>query len=230
VLSDLATWHEEGSSRIVVLDTRDLAESLFSPFLTPADHRETQRIRPPLGRRAAMASRALTRAIWARRLHVSPLEVPVRRRCTRCGSEQHGRPYLEHPDTPDFSISHSDALVVFAETDEGSVGVDIESLRTLQGVDTLITSTLTAREVRHVLVGAGPTSHRYLEVWTRKEAMLKLAGEGLWRRLTGVDSLTDPVVLEGFPEVITLSRITLPEGHVGHLAHSEAPPFPRAQD
>lgn len=227
MVGHLATWHQHGTSRLAVLDITDLPESLFSPYLTAADHRETQRIRPPLGRRAAMASRALPRAICAHRMHLPALEVPMRRRCTGCGSEHHGRPYVDHPGTEDFSISHSGTLVVFAETDEGSVGVDIEALRTLGGVDTLITSTLTAQEARHVLVGAGPTSHRYLEVWTRKEAVVKLTGEGLSRPLAGVDSLTDPVVLEGFPEAIILSRLTLPRGYVGHLARSAAAPFPR---
>jgi hypothetical protein len=53
--------------------------------------------------------------------------VAVRRLCPRCGSAEHGRPYVvvDSGSTPQVSLSYAEGLVAVAWAD-GPVGIDIE--------------------------------------------------------------------------------------------------------
>ncbi len=102
----------------------------------------------------------------------------------------HGKPRLigEDPEGPGYNLSHSEGLIVVALCDRGEVGVDV--LRSEQVVRDHILLTrryFSEAEATWVLdPESGEGRRRFLSLFTQKEAVLKLSGEGLARSLDRV--------------------------------------------
>lgn len=86
-----------------------------------------------------------------------------------------GKPSIAgHPEIF-FSISHCSEAVACI-VDDKPVGVDIEHIELLD--DETITATMSDEERRAILAARNPVE-AFLCLWTRKESLLKLTGEGL---------------------------------------------------
>lgn len=98
-----------------------------------------------------------------------------------------GAPYL--PDHPELSvsISHCRTAVAVAVSSEGRVGIDVECRRKIG--DGLLERVCTADEQAAVRAAADPTME-FLQLWTRKEAVLKLRGTGIQGFGIMTDALT----------------------------------------
>lgn len=98
-----------------------------------------------------------------------------------------GAPYL--PDHPELSvsISHCRTAVAVAVSPEGRVGIDVECRRKIG--EGLLERVCTADEQAAVRAAADPTM-AFLQLWTRKEAVLKLRGTGIQGFGSMVDALT----------------------------------------
>ncbi len=157
---------------VVVASVSELMDET-APCLSEVERERIATIRHE-GRRAAVgASLALARLVAARRLGVAPLSVPLTRRCSRCGTTDHGRPIVEGAD---FSISISRSIgwaaVALAR---GPVGIDIEPLsRTVAGSD--LRPVCTPAEQDWLRSRAHPAP---LRLWVLKEAIGKALGEGI---------------------------------------------------
>jgi phosphopantetheinyl transferase len=68
------------------------------------------------------AAEPLLRPLVARMTGLDP--GPLHHSCPRCGSVEHGRPYVEGPAS--VSVAHATGLTVVAVSMVGSVGVDVE--------------------------------------------------------------------------------------------------------
>ena len=99
-----------------------------------------------------------------------------------------GAPYL--PQRPDLhiSISHCRTAVAVAVSPEGRVGIDVECRRRV-GED-LMKRVCTADELAAVQASDDPTM-TFLQLWTRKEAVLKMRGTGIQGFGNMVDALSD---------------------------------------
>jgi 4'-phosphopantetheinyl transferase len=127
-----------------------------------------------------------------------------------------------------FNLSHSEDVAVVAVARDHEVGVDVERLRPLDGLEALAAATLSRAEA--LAWAALPEPLRlpaFLEAWTRKEAFLKAVGEGLSRPLDSFDVTVapgDPVRLlrvEGdaaAPARFELRALRPADGFVGTLA------------
>ena len=83
---------------------------------------------------------------------------------------EHGKPYMDN--SPFFSISHSGDLAVLAVS-ENPVGVDVQNMMPFsQGI---LSRSFTKEERDYI--GEDPV--RFFRLWTRKEAAVKLTGDGL---------------------------------------------------
>lgn len=80
-----------------------------------------------------------------------------------------GKPLCD--ELPGFSISHSGELVACALSDEGPVGLDVERLRPIEPAR--FARVFSAAEQAWIDGDSG----RFFELWTRKEAAVKLSGE-----------------------------------------------------
>ena len=98
-----------------------------------------------------------------------------------------GAPYL--PDHPELSvsISHCRTAVAVAVSSEGRVGIDVECRRKIG--DGLMERVCSAEEQAAVHAAADPTMV-FLQLWTRKEAVLKMRGTGIQGFGSMVDALT----------------------------------------
>lgn len=87
-----------------------------------------------------------------------------------------GAPHL--PDYPDLNvnISHCPKAVAVAVSADGKVGIDVESRRRVG--DDLMRRVCTPEELAAVHEAADPTM-AFLQLWTRKEAVLKMRGTGI---------------------------------------------------
>ena len=106
-----------------------------------------------------------------------------------------GAPYL--PDHPELSvsISHCRTAVAVAVSPEGRVGIDVECRRKIG--EGLLERVCTADEQAAVRAAADPTM-AFLQLWTRKEAVLKLRGTGIqgFGSMTAAITATDCHVID----------------------------------
>lgn len=90
--------------------------------------------------------------------------------------DAHGAPYL--PARPDLhvSLSHCRTAVAVAVSSEGPVGIDVESRRRVGR--SLMERVCTADELAAIDRSSDPTM-AFLQLWTRKEAVLKCRRTGI---------------------------------------------------
>lgn len=181
------------------LDWRPLAGSLDDAEATRLEalHREADREQFVLGA-------ALARAAVAHRLGIAPTEVQLDRLCPRCALP-HGKPRLRNPYAPlHLSITHSGELVAVAVVDNVETGIDVEVITQERDVEQLADSVLTRYEQltldSDARIGRADEARRvarFLCMWTRKEALTKMTGEGLRVALTRIEvsGPSDPPVL-----------------------------------
>lgn len=125
-------------------------------------------------RRRYLAARLALRIVLADMLGVSLDEISL-------GEDEHGKPCLVSPGPGlHFNVSHSDSVALIALSDAAPVGVDIEVTRGLDDADSLAADCLSPAELPEWRgMAATARNRRFLDLWTRKEALLKAIGLGL---------------------------------------------------
>jgi 4'-phosphopantetheinyl transferase len=129
-------------------------------------------------KRRFLTGRALIRGVVAAELGVRPADVVLDSACFDCG-KPHGKPRVVGS-TLEVSISHSGDWVVLAMTDGAPVGVDVEEVRDAE-VDGLAGICFSAGEL--TTFKSVPEADRrgaFFTYWSRKEAVLKATGKGMW--------------------------------------------------
>jgi 4'-phosphopantetheinyl transferase len=123
-------------------------------------------------RRLWSRSRGVLRALLGGYLQSDPSTL-------RFASGAHGKPEL--PDTRlSFNLSHSGQLALYAITEMGSIGVDIEVTRRAIDEVALASRMFGSAEARR-LAELDPVSRKqeFLGAWTRNEAKVKCRGTGI---------------------------------------------------
>lgn len=109
---------------------------------------------------------------------------------------EHGKPALvSYPDIH-FSLSHC-REVAACVVDRRPVGIDVETIRPFK--ERLMQYTMNDSEVERIRQAERPDVE-FIRLWTMKEAVLKLTGEGISRNLktvlTGSESIHTTVNIE----------------------------------
>lgn len=152
--------------------------------------------------------------------------VTIEQRCELCGGA-HGRPRVLAPRGVHVSLSRAGDIAVVAVSLAGPIGVDIESVSAVgrAGFDDVAFNLL-----ERTALAAVPFAERdraRAQLWTTKEALLKLSGEGLTvnpREVTvGWSSGGASVLLHWPTATLDLTRVHLANfsagaGLVGTLA------------
>ena len=86
---------------------------------------------------------------------------------------EHGQPRIE--DGPCFSISHCKNAIAVAVS-HSPIGIDIEHLRTAK--PELVARTMNEAEQEYIWQASNP-DWAFTQLWTKKEAMLKMHGTGI---------------------------------------------------
>ena len=123
-----------------------------------------------------------------------------------------------------FNLSHSGEIALCALGHKRKVGVDIEQLKTIQRLDSMMRRTLVDSEQHQVMLALDESqqSRAFLQRWTCKEAYLKAIGLGLTQSMQTVEVQIEPPKLLQVPEDCAegwqLHLVDLPDGYVGALA------------
>lgn len=115
----------------------------------------------------------LLRLLAAEERGCPPSAISVFRACERCGAS-HGRPRV--PGFGSVSVAHAAGVVLVARSRTASVGVDVESVDALRGVEI---SRLRRRVCAPEEAAAVSDGQSLLRIWTAKEAVAKALGVGL---------------------------------------------------
>ncbi|MDQ0028915.1 4'-phosphopantetheinyl transferase family protein [Arthrobacter bambusae] len=174
---------------------------MAAELLSPAESLRADAMAPVL-RRDFLASRLAQQYFAASLLGVPAAKLRASYACPECGAGPdiaHGRPgyVLDGGPAPlMLSASRSSGWVLFAAVvhpEPGlQVGVDLENAAGTEfaGFDDVA---LTERERRHLnTVDAGSRAHERARLWARKEAWLKMTGEGLRVAPDSLDVLERP--------------------------------------
>jgi 4'-phosphopantetheinyl transferase len=98
-----------------------------------------------------------------------------------------GKPRLARPEVS-FNVAHSRDLALVAVSDGAELGVDLEFNRPLTDAPRLARRLYSPAEQRQLESLSGAEYETtFLRFWTRKEAVLKLTGDGLSQPLSDVD-------------------------------------------
>ena len=121
-----------------------------------------------------------------------------------------------------FNLSHSEEMALCVLGHDRKVGIDIEHLRPIERLDSLMKRTLVPHEQQAVeSEQAADQSRAFLQRWTCKEAYLKAIGLGLTRSMQTVEVQLSPPKLLRVPERCAagwrLHLIALPKDYVGAL-------------
>jgi 4'-phosphopantetheinyl transferase len=122
------------------------------------------------------------------------------------------RPYFN--DGFDFNISHSGNRVIACATLTGKVGIDIELMKP---VDLNYDDYFTPAEQQQIRAAQNPDDG-FFRYWTRKEAVLKAIGTGVYTPLLNIDVSADEVSYQG--ETYYLSAIDIGAAYNGCIAHT----------
>ena len=171
------------------LDSLDLQAAL--PLLPPFRREQALRFTRDSDRRQSVAAWLLLREACREELGLD--EVP------ELAWTETGKPYFPSLEGAHFNLSHCPEAAVCV-LDTRPVGIDVESLRPLDGE--LLERVLSPRERESLRTDPDPELS-FLRLWTKKESLLKLTGEGLCEHL---DTL-----LEERPDV-RFHSVTAPSG------------------
>jgi 4'-phosphopantetheinyl transferase len=91
-----------------------------------------------------------------------------------------GKPFLPACARLQFNTSHSANLALYAFAPGTELGVDIEQIRPFDGLESIASRFFCVREISDLL-SLSPESRvpAFFRCWTRKEAYIKAAGDGL---------------------------------------------------
>jgi 4'-phosphopantetheinyl transferase len=120
-----------------------------------------------------MRSRGVLRALLGRYLGTDA-------RTLRFASGAQGKPQLLGASALSFSLSHSGSLALYAVTDIGAVGIDVEIGRRSLDVLAVATRAFGASQAERLAeIEPSLREREFLRLWTRHEAALKCRGTGI---------------------------------------------------
>jgi 4'-phosphopantetheinyl transferase len=200
-----------------------LANQDYLAHLQPEERERASRLLFPADRRQAIASRGTLRLLLA---HYTGTKHP---RELELVPGERGKPYLADSHLR-FNLSHTRNLALFAFAREIELGIDVEEIQAARDLDAVAEQSFapSEREALHSLPQPQRTVAFY-RCWTRKEALLKAEGSGLFRAL---DSFTVSL-LPGEPANILsgadgwdLQHIDAASNAVGAIAWQHRNPTP----
>jgi 4'-phosphopantetheinyl transferase len=171
---------------VASLDRPVAAVDQLRQLLASDERRRSDRFRFELDRARFIVGRGLLRILLGRYLAMAPSDV-------RFEYGVNDKPLLAHPG-PWFNLSHSGPLALYAITEIGEVGVDVERL----GGPDLGRERIAERFFSQAEVAAlralpvRVQANAFLACWTRKEAFIKARGDGLSLPLDSFDVSLKP--------------------------------------
>jgi 4'-phosphopantetheinyl transferase len=187
--------------------------------LSASERERASRFRFEADRRRFLLSHYALRRILANLLQADPAALTFR-------IGEYGRPELAGAFSRAmwFNLSHCSDLALVAVSRETPIGVDLEPLRLAPDALELGQSILNHRELQDVADANEPErSRKFLQYWTRKEALLKAIGTGISSRVPELDTFMadapwNPLRVMSHDAVWTLQSFEISDRHVAAVA------------
>lgn len=157
--------------KLFYCDVTNMSESEFCALYYRSDEKrkaKVDRLRKRPGKKLSVAAGELVRNAIAKELNMDAKDLRFR-------TSKSGKPYAENAKIQ-FSISHSGDIAVCALSDK-PVGIDIEQIREVNV--NVARRLFTPDEQIYVFEKWTQVRERFFEVWTRKEAYVKMLGKGI---------------------------------------------------
>ncbi len=164
-------------------------------WLNPEEQARAARFYFEEDRRRYIAARGRLRELLGDYLGASPGAIEF-------GYSESGKPHVSYPATDlKFNVSHSRQIGLFAFARGRDVGVDVElGARLGDDLTALTRRVFSARErVRWLLRPEAERRAAFLDVWTRKEALLKASGRGI---ADGLQEIESPAISGSSPATV----------------------------
>ncbi len=161
----------QGSAQVWFATLEDMQgrTDRYRALLDPDELARAKRYRFDSDRERYILGHGLLREVLGRQLHAPPKELVLRR-------GEFGKPFLEgHP--VHFNLSDTKDAVLVAMANR-PIGADIETMNRNTDHERVAGHYFTQPEVESIKAAADG-KRRFLELWTRKEAVLKACGVGL---------------------------------------------------
>lgn len=149
------------------------AQEQFALALLSEDERTraARLVRPLISQRFIIA-RSRLRQILGLYLDISPHEITF-------SYNEHNKPALDYPRVNlQFNLSHSDEQLLIAVTLDHAIGIDIEKIKKTFNPG-IVSRFFSVREQTALTQANDPASFFY-QIWSRKEAIIKALGKGLF--------------------------------------------------
>jgi 4'-phosphopantetheinyl transferase len=153
-------------------------ESVLQSCLTAGERGRAERYQSQAVRQQFVITRGLLRILLGQYLQHDPKKIAF-------GYSAHGKPELSMPQSKlHFNISHSKGMVVFAVRTNQPVGVDLEWINPAANCGAITRRMFSAQEQAEIN-DLPPLEQpaKFFQIWTRKEALIKLFGDRLFSGL-----------------------------------------------
>ena len=162
---------------VIVYGTNSLAENHdLHKILTPEELIYADRLKGSGQKSTWLSCRSALRLILGSYLKKPPVEIEFRK-------GKFGKLFIADTDLC-FNVSHTNRSFLLAFNSSGRIGVDIEMLTGKEDLQLLIRYAFSDAETDYC--NKDNLAERFIEIWTRKEALLKAAGIGLVDQLTAI--------------------------------------------
>ena len=142
-------------------------------FLSPDERARAERFHFDVHRHHFIVGRGLLRWLNGRYLSISPQDIQF-------SYGAFDKPTLVTEPALQFNVSHSHEGLLVALVWETAVGVDIEHIRSMDGMDDIARRYFSPVEsAAYLSVADSEKPDVFFNCWTRKEAFIKAVGEGL---------------------------------------------------
>lgn len=152
--------------------------------------------------------RGAARAVRTRILAASA-GVPIESLVIERGEK--GKPSVANDTSFHFSASHSGDVSMIAVTRVGAVGIDVERVRAVPHAELMLRRFFSEEEVASIL-SSDDREFRFIRLWTRGEATVKVRGASVWEVAT-----PDPTV--------TVQAVDAPDGYAASVAVRASAPW-----
>jgi 4'-phosphopantetheinyl transferase len=162
---------------LVALDLPEAGVSALRAHLSPEEAARADRFIFPRDRRRFAVARGSLRELIARYTGRDPREAAF-------SYGPNGKPFAVAAGDLRFNLAHSGEYALFAFTRGREIGVDLEAERDIDSIEAMARRVFTREE--NAARDALPEAERrraFFLGWSRKEAFMKLTGEGMQRSL-----------------------------------------------
>lgn len=192
----------------------------FNNLLSPDEQQRAAQLVFPVNRDQFIIGRGILRCILARYLNCTAQEIKFE-------YGEYGKPTIVFPETElQFNLSHTSQLALYAISLAKPVGIDIEEVNSRVDAASIAQRYFAASEYEELQNLSDDTRlEGFFNVWTRKEAIVKALGAGLFTELKQLEVGLTASRPHKLPQVSSLSdmdwsliNLQVPSGNVATLA------------